>query len=159
MLIPEDIGDFIAYDPDTGVLTWRVNMTSSARAGDVAGHLVTDGYLQFGFRRRWYLAHRVAWFLAKGEQPPARIDHKDLDQTNNRIDNLRPATPTQNNANWRSRTGKPKGVTVLPSGRFMAQVKCKGKNHYLGCFDTVEEAAAAYAVKAQELFGEYARAA
>jgi len=156
--IPEDIGQFVRYDATTGKLFWLVDV-GAAREGDEAGNRGNRGYLKFRLRGRYFVAHRVAWFLATGEQPPERIDHKDLDRANNRLGNLRPATPTQNNANCRSKRDGMKGVTKLRSGRYQAQVKCRGKNHYLGSFGTEDEAAEAYASKAAELFGEFARAA
>jgi hypothetical protein len=42
------------------------------------------------------------------------------------------------------------------SGRWRAEIQHKRKRFKLGRFDTREEAAAAYAAKARELFGEFA---
>jgi hypothetical protein len=38
----------------------------------------------------------------------------------------------------------------------MAQIRHSGRNLYLGHYDTAEEAAAVYAAKAAELYGEFA---
>lgn len=155
--IPTDIGDFIRYEPDTGLFFWRVSM-GTYKAGSIAGSFNQNGYWRIMIRRRAFSAHRVAWFLMTGEQPPM-VDHRDLDRGNNRWSNLRAASITQNNANGPSRRSGLKGVTLHKCGRYQAQVKCAGKNHYLGLFKTESEAAAAYAAKASELFGEFARAA
>jgi hypothetical protein len=91
-----------------------------------------------------------------GEWPRCIVDHKDCDRTNDRWSNLREATHAQNSANMHVRPGRlfPKGV--FPCGRgFQARIQ----QHYLGIFNTSEEAAAAYLKAATELFGEFARAA
>lgn len=160
MIIPEDIGEYLSYDPQTGALTWLVYRAAGVGAGHLAGSLHYVGkFRTVSFKGRRYLAHRIAWFLMTGEQPPALIDHIDLDPANNRWSNLRPATHSLNGANVRSRRNGRKGVTLRATGRYQAQIKRGGKSYYLGVFDTEEEAASAYAAKATELFGTFARAA
>ncbi len=156
--IPENIGDFLRLDADTGELFW-ISARSRCLAGIRAGSLRHHGDVAVTFCGRVYGAHRIVWFLATGEQPPAIIDHRDGDKTNNRPGNLREATPTQNNANTRGRGRYAKGVSLHETGKYQAQLKCRGRNHYLGLFATEEEAARAYALKASEIFGEFARAA
>lgn len=96
---------------------------------------------------------------AMGFAVDCRIDHINENGADNRRGNLRPATRSQNAAN----RGKPcnntsgyKGV-VRDKRRWRAEVHTMGKIHHVGCFDTPEEAAIAYDIKAKELFGEYAR--
>lgn len=158
--IPASIRDHIAYDPLTGVFTWLTAKSRAVHAGDVAGSVHQQGTRwRIAFNGSEYGAHRIAWFLMTGEQPPPVIDHADLNPLNNRWSNLRAANYSLNAANVRSRRKGAKGVTLHPTGRFQAQIKRGGKNHYLGLFDTEEEAGRAYAAKATELFGEFARAA
>lgn len=87
-------------------------------------------------------------------------DHRDHDGLNNRRENLRPATRTQNNANQRLRRDSSsgfKGVTWHKrADRWEAQIKSGRRKIYLGLFDSIEEAAHAYDVAARELFGEFA---
>lgn len=156
--IPTDVGDLIRYEPDTGMFFWRVDCGPMRKAGDVAGSLNNAGYWRIMIRNSTYGGHRVAWFLMTGEQPPT-VDHADGDRANNRWSNLRSASHSQNSANRKPRGAFAKGVTLHRTGRYQAQIKCAGKNHYLGLFDTEVEAASAYAAKATELFGEFARAA
>lgn len=96
-----------------------------------------------------------------GEWPADMIDHKNRDRTDNRWENLREATRSQNNANRRaSSTHGFKGATFnRRQGRWMAQTKVNGKRVYLGYYDTPEEAHAAYVAAAERYFGEFARAA
>src|SRR3990167_8194498 len=85
-----------AYDPDTGVVTRRVNINGGGKAGSVAGALF-DGRGHLGVLvdyERLYL-HRVIWLIVIGEWPVADVDHRDGDPANNRWANLREATRSQ----------------------------------------------------------------
>lgn len=133
---------------------------TSKRTGNKVGQPNTEGYIRVrGGNGKEYRAHRVIWSLFNGEIPEGMlIDHIDGNKQNNKIDNLRLATRTQNNANSvgvRKRE-LPKGVTQNPSGRFRAKIYHKGIHYSLGTFDTVEEAKKVYDSKAVELHGEFA---
>jgi hypothetical protein len=157
---PETLRDFISYDKNTGKFHWTRPARYGARPGDVAGSMRKDGYWRIGFRGRQYLASRLAWWLVMGDWPSRYIDHANGIPLDNRFSNLRPATQSQNMANRRgSRPAGMKGVIPRPSGRFCSVVTCNGKPHYLGTFDTAEEAHAAYAAKAAILHGNFARTA
>ena len=157
--IPEEIAAYLAYDPNTGALTWIAGRMAGRVPGQIAGKIDKQGYRRVSFRGTSYAAHRITWFLTTGEQPPEMLDHADCDKDNNRFLNLRVATPAQNNANWKAKGSLPKGTTLHSTGKYQASIKLAGKSHYLGLFVTAEEAHAAYAAKAAELFGEFARAA
>ena len=103
--------------------------------------------------------HRVVAERAGLLVPGKDIDHWDLDRLNNRRANLRPATCGQNAMNSVGRVGGVgfKGVTKLPSGKWMAQISAEKVHHYLGTFATVEEAARAYNEAATRLHGAFAR--
>lgn len=106
---PEDV---FAYDPTTGHIL---------KDGSVVGYTHNNGYLYVSQGRgRKHLAHRLAWYLYYGQWPTGNIDHKDRDKSNNKIDNLRDVSQTQNLLNhgnpfsgiykhrnkWRVRVGR-----------------------------------------------------
>ena len=97
--------------------------------------------------------------LILGKNPGAQIDHRDGDGLNNRRDNLRPATHSQNQANQRrlrsDNTSGFKGV-VKAQGKWHARIWHQGKRINIGTFATAELAAAAYDNTAREVFGEFA---
>jgi hypothetical protein len=89
------------------------------------------------------------------------VDHRDLDRTNNRWNNLRRATRSTNAANTRRQRNNTSGFKgVYPhhkTGRWYAQIRKDGRGYYLGSFATPQAAHEAYAAAARELFGEFAR--
>lgn len=115
------------------------------------------GHRTFYARAREGLMHRV--ILGYGQADPD-IDHINHNGLDNRRANLRSATPMQNGRNKRSHVGSSSrfmGVTWRrDNARWAAQIGYDGTNHGLGCYDTEEEAARAYDLRAREIFGEFA---
>lgn len=86
----------LAYDPATGVFTWRIRPSGRARAGAPAGGLTSEGYLIIGYRGAHVLAHRLAWAFHTGRMPVGVMDHINGIRTDNRISNLREVSPAEN---------------------------------------------------------------
>jgi len=104
--------------------------------------------------------HRVILSRKLGRDllPKERVDHKDGDGLNNCRDNLRLATPNQNNQNKDIQSNNSigyKGVQKNGYG-YMARIKVNDKQLYLGTHATPELAAAAYDEAALKYFGEFA---
>ena len=157
-LTAEQLREVLDYNPVTGIFTWKVcRGCGCPRVGEVAGTPSSKGYIVISLRYKRYKAHRLAWLHFYGKWPEDQIDHKDTIKTNNSIDNLRPATNSQNMANALRHNGL-KGVTY-DRGRWIAQITKNRRKTYLGSFSTKEEAHAAYALKAKELHGEFSRLA
>lgn len=163
-LTAERVRELFDYDQSTGVLRWRVHMKNSrVAAGQVAGWKTTRGYIQVWLNRRHHKAHRLIWLHVHGVWPPAHIDHRDGDTSNNRLDNLRLANGTQNQANQRRGRGNTSGFKGVSwhrqKGKWQALIKFNGKKQHLGYHLTAELAHAAYVAAARKHFGEFARAA
>ena len=87
------------------------------------------------------------------------VDHINGNTLDNRRNNLRLCTRSQNNGNQRKTRGSSryKGVCFdKQTGRWRAQIAHNGKRMKIGRFDIEEAAARAYRMKARELFGEFA---
>lgn len=151
----------LAYDPETGLFTNLVQRRQS-KPGAVVGQLGAGGYVRVTFEYCRFMAHRLAWLHMTGDWPSDKIDHRDLDRSNNRWSNLREATQSQNCANaplTRRNTSGFKGACFDKSnGKFVASVRFQGRHIHLGHFDTAYEAHLAYVAGAHRLFGEFARA-
>lgn len=84
-----DVVRLIHYDAKTGVVTNRVDRSSSAKAGKAAGTVVADGRTFLTIRGHRTFLHRWIWLYCYGYLPQVEIDHIDGDHTNHRISNLR----------------------------------------------------------------------
>lgn len=75
------------------------------------------------------------------------------------VENCRWVTPAQNNYNTRPAPGKTsryKGVSFCKkTSKWKVGIKHKGVSYHLGYFESEDEAALVYNVKAKELFGEH----
>jgi hypothetical protein len=114
---------------------------------DVAGWLSPEGYICFRLKGKTYKAHRAIFQMFHGYCPD-KIDHINGIRSDNRIENLRPATDSQNCMNrivCKSNKLGIKGVNYhKASKKFIAQATLNSKKVYLGVYDTVEEAKTAY---------------
>lgn len=156
-LAPEQVRKLFSYCPLSGAVRWR-QYAGGRTKGMQAGRVQSGGYLRVQVAQRGYAIHRIAWCLATGSWPVNTIDHKNGRMADNRIENLREATLSQNGANRRRSLNReylyPRGVRFHePTQKFFAVILAK----HLGTFDTVDEAAAAYATAARQTFGEFAR--
>ena len=150
----DDLRRLLAYDPTTGQFRWLCDRQGHVRAGDMAGcvnHSVGYIYIGLGQRRR-FAAHRLAWALVHGEWPKSEIDHINGERTDNRIENLRVVTTSENRQNQRRGRGRLGLLGVRRNGkRFSAIIGVNYKTHCLGTFDTPEEAHAAYVTAKRQL--------
>lgn len=89
------------------------------------------------------------------------VDHINGNTLDNRKENLRLCTMSQNMFNQgaqKDNTSGYKGVSyVKDRGKWSAQIAIRGKTHYLGYFHTPNEAYEAYCTAAKQLHGEFAR--
>lgn len=150
------------YDPETGLLTCKKRWCDRLNVGDILGTpMKTTGHLTVEINYGRYLVHRLIWLWVTGKWPERGIDHWDLDPSNNRWRNLRLGTQSQNMHNVGLRKDNTSGFKGVfkPKGRrrWRARIKVAGKEYNLGCFQTRDEAAAAYAVAAKRMMGEFAR--
>ena len=91
--------------------------------------------------------------------PDKMVDHKDRNPLNNRRNNLRYATKSQNAMNSSYVRGKSglRGVTHNEkTRRWKASIHIKGVTHYLGYFDNVDFAIGARRQAELKYFGEFA---
>lgn len=177
MTIPETpetlayLRECVSYDPESGELTWLErprshfkrerdwNAWNARFAGKPAGSVHPKGYLTIGLRPYGSIkAHRVGFALGNGRWPQGLVDHRDRQNSNNRLLNLREATRGQNRVNSKPRKDSAsgvKGVRLLMNGRWRASICVTGKWKHLGVFDTKEEAARVYRGASIEVHGEF----
>ena len=99
------VREVLSYDSETGAFTRLARLAQRHQVGDRADFLVTGGgaagYRRVAIDSRRFLAHRVAWLYVHGAWPSRQIDHINGDRGDNRIANLRDASPKLNVENQR----------------------------------------------------------
>ena len=153
-----ELRKLLHYDPKTGAFTWR-QRRNGVKPDRSAGFVGSHGYVSIHIGKKGYQAHRLAWLYLTGTFPARQIDHRDLDRTNNRWDNLREAEPFQNCANRRVRADSSTGIKGIRAkgNKWRAFLSIKGKKRGLGYFDTPEEAHQAYIAAARQAHEQFAR--
>jgi hypothetical protein len=138
------------YDPITGVFTNILRRANCVHPGTQAGHVNAKGYRIIKYRQRAYKAHRLAIFYMTGEWPPEQVDHINGNRDDNRYSNLRCADRALNTQNLKGAvSGSASGLIGAHRGgwkkrRWVATINVEGKRHYLGIYQTAEEAHQVY---------------
>jgi hypothetical protein len=141
---------------------WKIKLNVRIRIGDAAGTVdKSNGYYKIQINKKMYRLHRLVWIYHNGDIPDEiSVDHIDGNKANNRIENLRLATHTENMQNSKIRsdnTSGIKGVRILKNGKLVAEIKVNGKRLWLGTFNTLEEAEAVVIAARNNLHGEFVR--
>lgn len=154
------VREAFSYDAETGELFWAKPRSNRVKVGARAGYRDKRGYKQIRIGQTCYWAHRVVWLYVTGEWPPGQLDHVNGDPSDNRILNLRPASPSENSFNTRRpshNTSGVKGVTWFkPTRKWMAHITINQKFKSLGLYETLEEAAEARRLACTRICGEFA---
>lgn len=152
----ELLREFLDYNPETGELSFRT-YNHRHKKGDILSRKNSSGYLCWTFQYRTYYAHRIAWKLKTGQEPPEVVDHINRQKDDNRWCNLRASDNVLNRYNT-----TPWGLRYLPGvqpnhngSKFSAKIRVKHQQIYLGSFDTEEEAHAAYRNAHRQHFGDH----
>lgn len=169
-LTVQRLQELLDYDPETGVMRWRVDrhpgMGTRNLAGHVAGTVRGKGthnpYVMVWIDGKLYRAHRLAWLFVYGAWPIENIDHVNGDGCDNRIANLRECDQQQNNGNHkrlnRKNTSGYRGVSWrADKGKWKAYINRQNRQCHLGYFETAEAAYEAYKAAAVAHFGDFAR--
>lgn len=178
---PEQLREILRYDHETGKLFWKRRDVSLFTCNDPRGvewvascwnsrcagkEAFTSacklGYKSGGIYGRLFKAHRVIWAIVYGQWPSKFIDHIDGNPSNNRIENIREATRSENGMNrpaQANNTSGFKGIHWIKSmERWVARARVNKKSYYFGHFKTKEEAVEAYRSSIREVHKQFARA-
>ncbi|WP_312773304.1 HNH endonuclease [Atlantibacter hermannii] len=155
-----EINNTISYDPQTGIFTWKKSY-GPRRAGNVAGHISTNGYRRIYINGKIYAANRLAWIIYYGEEPIGLVDHINGNREDDRISNLRIATYSQNSMNSKLSSLNSSGFKGVSwkkeSKKWVATGKLDGKRIHLGYYTDIEDAKQAYCNFASKHHGEFYR--
>lgn len=153
--------EILEYDPKTGIFIWKVKKTNNVFVGQRAGSKDKNGYLIIGVDYKAYKAHILAWYYMTGEWPLQDIDHKNEITDDNKYNNLRLATKSQNGINHsknKNNTSGYKGVRwKKDKNKWQAYINKDHKFYHIGYFLILNDAVKARQIKEKELFGEFAK--
>lgn len=150
------LNDILEYK--NGDLYWKKS-SRSCWVGKKAGTLC-NGYIEIRINKKHYYAHRLI-FLMHNKYLPKFIDHKDGNTLNNKIENLRDATRSDNSANSKRKITNSSGYKGVyfrsDTNKWQAALTKNYKKISLGSYKTALEAHNAYVEASKKYFGDFAK--
>ena len=146
------------FEYNNGVLYNKKYRCSRAKIGDIAGSLQSTGYYTTYVNSIRFSVHRIIFMMHHGYLPKC-IDHINGIKTDNRIENLREATFSENACNklGNAKSGI-KGVFWSKYHKKWSVVCWKNKkHHFIGRFKNIEDAKTAVKKARIDLHKEFAR--
>jgi len=163
--------EFVDFDSQTNVFTWKFRdrkwFTSdrifkcwnSRWVGKKLFTCYNQGYLVSYILDYRVLEHRAIWAMHNGDWPTQVIDHINGDRSDNRIENLREASMSNNQHNrpiQKNNTSGFKGVHFHKvTGKWRASIWKDSKQTRLGLFSTPETAHEAYKSACEVMHGSF----
>ena len=144
-----------------GDLFWKVNRGAKKVQGQKAGTQLPTGHIAIRVRELGgaIYAHRIVFYFFNGYVPDM-IDHINNNPVDNRIENLRACTRSENYMNKGAhKNSKSKLKNVYFNKRlntWYVQLKADGRKFYVGCLKTAEEAKAVASALRDKHHGQFA---
>jgi hypothetical protein len=158
MLTQEQVNTLFHYSD--GELIRISVISKKTKIGDVAGRIGKRGYKYLTFYQKKYYVHRIIWLMHYGTLPKI-LDHIDGNPLNNRIENLRECSDSENLCNAKIRSNNTSGIKGVcwfkPRQKWRARISLNKKEYHLGYFDTKEEAEIAVIDARPKIHQEFAR--
>lgn len=150
-----------------GKIYWKINISGRMRPDREAGTLCFDknrpllNRWKVQIARKWHRRANIVWIMHFGCIPEKmEVDHINRNSTDDRIENLRLATRSQNNVNRKTNSNNTSGYRGVSWSKdrrkWNAQIFINSKRINLGFFDSVLDASECYNKKRSELFGDFA---
>lgn len=153
----ENLKNHVFYDVKTGKLV-RKKFDGRCMPDGYLGSLKQSGYMVARIESKSYRVHHLVWLYFHGRYPDKHIDHINGNRSDNRIENLRECSPSENHQNRSSnKNSKSKylGVSWCSARRkWVARIKAADINKQLGYFGSEEDAYDAY-LKAKEALHKF----
>jgi hypothetical protein len=153
-LTQERLKQVLRYEPETGLFYW-VEHKMNRKIGWFGGATNRDGYLQIMINKRCYGAHRLAWLYVHGVWPDKDIDHINGVRDDNRIENIRLASKSENQQNRTSNKNNKSGISGVSwhkaAKKWRAYICVNYKIKHLGLFEEFDKAKECYLAAKAEL--------
>jgi hypothetical protein len=162
----EYLRELFVVDPTSpSGLRWLVSR-GKARKGSLAGYKCQDSKQKHrfdwtvGINGKMFKVARIIYFMEHGSiAPEMDIDHVNGNPLDNRVENMRLATRSQNNRNHRMKSANKSGVRGVcwhaERKKWRAQIRHGGKVIQLGVFLSIDDARRAREEAELRLHGEF----
>jgi hypothetical protein len=155
-LLQDELKSIFEYDPMSGTLRWKEGRSNMVK-GSIAGCTHGSGYKVVTIKSKMHKVHRVIWIMLFGQIPDKFfLDHINGNKADNRLENLRLATNSQNQQNRPAPKNSSSGYRGVnwhkQADKWMARICHNNKRITIGFFDTAEQAYEAYKTEAKKLF-------
>jgi len=138
---------------------FQKNSRGASKKGKKVGWLEKSGYFSTNVDNVRYRLHRLIYQYHLGFCPEF-LDHIDCNKTNNKIENLRPATIFENNRNRKVTTKNKSGLKGAfwdkQHKKWKSSIKINNKSIHLGHFENSLDAHLAYKKESLKIHGEFA---
>lgn len=158
------------FEYKNGELFWKIRpvshfcdsrvcaMFNSRYFGKRAGH-INKGYVEIFLNKKRIGVHRIVFAMFNG-RIPTMVDHIDGDKQNNKIENLRECTESQNQHNRRIYANNTSGIKGVywnkSANKWQVSIGINGILKHIGCFSSITDAANARRQAAEKYHGEFA---
>jgi hypothetical protein len=157
MITQQQVLDTFEYRE--GKLYWKYVKSIRIKAGDEAGREDGQGYRTVRFNYKMYRTHHLIYLMFHGVLPTL-IDHINNDRLDNRIENLRIATDSQNNCNKGIQANNTSGSKNVKwherIKKYEVSVQINKQRKYIGVFEDLEFAELVAIEARNKYHGEFA---
>lgn len=151
--------ELLKYDPNDGRF-FRIKSQGTTKVGDVAGYCKFS-YTYICIDRKEYPAHRLFFLYMYGVLAKCDIDHIDMNRNNNKLENLRQVSRSENMLNTRThRDSKSRCKNVFyrnDTKKFSVRLSINGVYKTIGSYDDLELADLVACCAREKYHGLFAR--
>ena len=151
------------FDMENGKVFWKNPPKNHPKMlGKEAGASIKCGqhnkyYWKIKINKKPVFRSHIIFYIANGYKANPCIDHINGNSLDDKLSNLRQATPLENSWNHKTRNKKsnlPMGIRKQ-NNKFIARINYKNQYLHLGSFENLNDAVNIYKQKRIELYGQF----